>query len=90
INSLQEYQLAEERVSQAKRVMVIGGGLIGVEIAMDIASSGKAVTVVESNQRLLANLIPEFVALPLESQLKQQGIQLALGNGVVEVNRTAD
>ena len=70
--------------------MVIGGGLIGVEIAMDIASSGKAVTVVESNQRLLANLIPEFVALPLESQLKQQGIQLALGNGVVEVNRTAD
>ncbi|MCS0394254.1 NADH:flavorubredoxin reductase NorW [Vibrio diabolicus] len=90
LNSLQEYQLAEERISQAKRVMVIGGGLIGVEIAMDIASSGKAVTVVESNQRLLANLIPEFVALPLEIQLKQQGIQLALGNGVVEVNRTAD
>lgn len=90
LNSLQEYQLAEERVSQARRVMVIGGGLIGVEIAMDIASSGKAVTVVEPNSRLLANLIPEFVALPLENQLKQQGIQLALETGVVAINHSDD
>ncbi|WP_428774514.1 NADH:flavorubredoxin reductase NorW [Vibrio sp.] len=86
LNSLQEYQTAEAQISSAKRVLVIGGGLIGVEIAMDLASSGKAVTVIEPNQRLLANLIPEFVALPLENQLKQQGIQLALGNGVAEVN----
>lgn len=90
LNSLQEYQSAEVRISRAEHVLVIGGGLIGVEIAMDLASSGKTVTVVEPNQRVLANLIPDFVALPLEHQLKQQGIQLALGNSVKEINRSGD
>ncbi|MCG3760646.1 NADH:flavorubredoxin reductase NorW [Vibrio cincinnatiensis] len=86
LNSLQEYQSSEVKISSAKHVLVIGGGLIGVEIAMDLASSGKAVTIVEPNQHLLANLIPEFVASPLENQLKKQGIQLALGDSVTELN----
>ncbi|MCY9879303.1 FAD-dependent oxidoreductase, partial [Vibrio natriegens] len=64
LNSLQEYQAAETHISRAKRVLIIGGGLIGVEIAMDLANSGKNVTVIEPNTRLLANLIPEFIALP--------------------------
>lgn len=45
---------------------------------------------VEPNPRLLANLIPEFVALPLENQLKQQGIQLALETGVAAINHSND
>ena len=80
LNSLQEYQLAEEQISRAKRILVMGGGLIGVEIAMDLATSGKAVTVVEPNSRFLANLIPEFVALPLENQLKQARYSTCLGD----------
>ncbi|MCF7361742.1 MULTISPECIES: NADH:flavorubredoxin reductase NorW [Vibrio] len=88
LNSLQEYQAAETHISRAKRVLIIGGGLIGVEIAMDLATSGKNVTVIEPNTRLLANLIPEFIALPIERQLKQQGVQLALETSVVAVDRS--
>lgn len=87
LNSRIEYQSAENQLSLAKRVLVIGGGLIGVEIAMDLANSGKSVTVVEPNTHLLANLIPEFVAVPLENQLQQQGVHLALSNSVQAVNR---
>lgn len=86
LNSLQEYQAAETQISRAKRVLIIGGGLIGVEIAMDLATCGKNVTVIEPNTRLLANLIPEFIALPIERQLKQQGIQLGLETSVVAVD----
>ncbi|WP_321284438.1 NADH:flavorubredoxin reductase NorW [uncultured Vibrio sp.] len=88
LNSLQDYQAAETHISRAKRVLIIGGGLIGVEIAMDLANSGKNVTVIEPNTRLLANLIPEFIALPIERQLKQQGVQLALETSVVAVDRS--
>lgn len=88
LNSLQEYRAAEAHIHRAKRVLVIGGGLIGVEIAMDLANSGKNVIIVEPNERLLVNLIPEFIALPLEKQLKQQGVQLALESSVVSVNHS--
>ncbi|ELC3206121.1 NADH:flavorubredoxin reductase NorW [Vibrio parahaemolyticus] len=88
LNSLQEYQAGETHISRAKRVLIIGGGLIGVEIAMDLATSGKNVTVIEPNTRLLANLIPEFIALPIERQLKQQGVQLVLETSVVAVDRS--
>ena len=86
LNSLQEYQAAETRLRLAERLLVIGGGLIGVEIAMDLASSGKAVNVVEPNNRLLASLVPEFVALPLEQQLRKQGIELTLGTAVEAIH----
>lgn len=90
LNSLQEYQSSQRQIGQAKRVLVIGGGLIGVEMAMDLAQAGKAVTVVEPNSRLLANLIPDFVALPLENQLKQQEIQLLLDQQVLQVNKQTE
>lgn len=86
LNSLQEYQAAETRLGLAQHILVIGGGLIGVEIAMDLASSGKAVNVVEPNNRLLASLVPEFVALPLEQQLRKQGIELSLGTAVEAIH----
>ena len=90
LNSLQEYQAAETQLHLAKRILVIGGGLIGVEIAMDLASSGKTVTVIEPNEHLLANLIPQFVAQPLEQQLRKQGIALELNNTVQMINATQD
>lgn len=90
LNSLQEYQSAEAQISCAKRVLVIGGGLIGVEIAMDLAFGGKSVTIVEPNSRLLANLIPDFIALPLEKQLKHQEIQLELESSVDAINRVGN
>ncbi|GAB2646511.1 NADH:flavorubredoxin reductase NorW [Vibrio panuliri] len=90
LNSLTEYQDAEVRLSNAQRILVIGGGLIGVEIAMDLASSGKTVTIVEPNSRLLASLLPEFIALPLEKQLLEQGVQLALDTTITEINHTTD
>ncbi len=90
LNSLTEYQDVEVRLSNAQRILVIGGGLIGVEIAMDLASSGKTVTIVEPNSRLLPSLLPEFIALPLEQQLLEQGVRLALDTTITEINHTTD
>ncbi len=89
LNSRQEYQQAENQITHAKHILVIGGGLIGVEIAMDMANSGKKITLVEPNQHLLANLLPDFVAQPLENRLTQQGITLALNSSVKAINAAA-
>ncbi|MEF1228161.1 FAD-dependent oxidoreductase, partial [Vibrio fortis] len=47
MNSLQEFSQGHEKLQTASRVAVVGGGLIGVELALDLQSSGKQVTIVE-------------------------------------------
>ncbi|MEI5617311.1 FAD-dependent oxidoreductase, partial [Streptomyces brasiliscabiei] len=40
LNSQQEYAAAEGAIQQARRILVLGAGLIGCELAMDMASDG--------------------------------------------------
>ncbi len=52
--------MARRRASlhDAKRVLIVGGGLIGCELAMDFCRAGKAVTVVDNSASVLAALMP--------------------------------
>lgn len=45
---------AYEPILKSKRVMVIGGGLVGCETALWLARHGKKVTIVEALDRILA------------------------------------
>ncbi len=44
LNSQLEYQASETLLRDATRVMIVGGGLIGTELAMDFCRAGKSVT----------------------------------------------
>ncbi len=44
LNSQQEYRACETQLRDARRVLIVGGGLIGSELAMDFCRAGKAVT----------------------------------------------
>jgi NADPH-dependent 2,4-dienoyl-CoA reductase/sulfur reductase-like enzyme len=57
-------------------VIIIGGGYVGVEIALAWAAGGCRVTIVESRRQLLAGFIPSFAA-------DIQADVLAAGIGVV-------
>ena len=52
LNSQQEYRRCEENLRDAKRVLLIGGGLIGTELAMDLNRAGKQVTLVDRSGSL--------------------------------------
>lgn len=89
LNSQQEYARAERSLTQARRVMVAGGGLIGCELAMDLASAGKSVTLVEQAESLLSSLIPAMMAQPLREALSQQGVDIRLGRKLQALKPTA-
>ncbi|WP_411994556.1 NADH:flavorubredoxin reductase NorW [Agarivorans sp. DSG3-1] len=88
LNSLVEYRQAQASINASSSVLIMGGGLIGVELAMDLRTNGKEVIIVEPNSRLLANVAPDFIALRLEQQLHEAGITLALYDSVVSLNTT--
>ncbi|MGY6040482.1 NADH:flavorubredoxin reductase NorW [Aeromonas sp. AE23HZ002T15] len=85
LNSQQEYAAAEARIRAASRILVLGAGLIGCELAMDMASAGKEVTLVDLAHSPLSTLLPAALSQPLQQALREQGVTLLLGQGIADI-----
>lgn len=68
-------ELLTSNKSQYKKLLILGGGVIGLELATVFNSLGTEVTVVESADRLLPTMDAEF-SVALEEILLHRGIQL--------------
>lgn len=82
LNSLDEFAKLEPQLAAARSVLVLGAGLIGTELAMDIASTGREVTLVDIKESPLSALLPAALSQPLVEALKVAGVRLQLGRGV--------
>jgi dihydrolipoamide dehydrogenase len=68
------------------RLLVLGGGPIGCELAQVYARFGSQVTVVESADRLLPQE-PAFVGAALREALRRDGVEVVTGSGADAVHR---
>jgi len=66
-----------------KRLLVVGGGIIGLEMATVFRALGSQVTVVELADQLMPGADPDLVK-PLADRLKKQGVGVHLKTKVVE------
>ena len=72
----------------ARRVLCIGAGVIGLEVAASVAKLGAEVTVLEAGQRVMERCVPPEVSEVIEQLHRQQGVHLCLEEGLVEVRQT--
>ncbi len=86
LNSQQEYAATEAQLRQARRILVLGAGLIGCELAMDMASAGKEVTLVDLADSPLSALLPAALTEPLQQALRSQGVSLQFGTGLARID----
>lgn len=89
LNSQQEFGAAQSTLRDTQRVLIIGGGLIGSELAMDFCRAGKAVTVVDNSASVLASLMPPEVSSRLQHRLTDMGIHLLLKTQLQSLEQTA-
>jgi dihydrolipoamide dehydrogenase len=85
IDSTGALELAETNV----RLLVIGGGIIGLEMACVYEALGAKVSVVELTTQLMPGCDPDLVR-PLEKRLKGRYEQILLGTKVTGVDALAD
>ena len=88
LNSQQEYLACESSLRDAQRVMILGGGLIGTELAMDFCRAGKQVIVVDNSASLLASLMPAEVSSRLQHRLNQMGVELLFNQRLESLSKT--
>ena len=72
-----------------KRLLVIGGGVIGVELASVYHTFGTEVQIVEALPTILPNMDGEL-ALMLRKRMEKQGIRILTGSKVLSVENKGD
>jgi 3-phenylpropionate/trans-cinnamate dioxygenase ferredoxin reductase subunit len=73
------------RLESAQRVVVIGGGFIGLEFAAAAVAHGKDVLVVEAQTRLMARAVAPIMSEFFRDLHRANGVELALATGVREI-----
>jgi len=69
----------KQQLQTAERVILLGGGFIGLEVAGLAAKQGKAVTVIEREGHLLARLLPAPAARLFQDIAEANGVQFRFG-----------
>ena len=72
-------------LKSCQKVVVIGGGFIGVEVGDELNKSGKDVTIVEILSHVLEAAFDEEMAIRAEEILESRGVKVKTGEGVTEL-----
>jgi 3-phenylpropionate/trans-cinnamate dioxygenase ferredoxin reductase subunit len=70
------------RLATAQRVLVVGGGFIGLEAAAAATARGQAVTVVEAGDRLIGRVVAPVISGFYAAAHRRRGVRVLLGTSV--------
>jgi rubredoxin-NAD+ reductase len=87
VNDLGGYARLRAALAGARRIAIMGGGLIGCEFANDLASAGYEVSLVHSAPHPLDRLLPPAAGEAMRQALQRIGVNWHLGVRAVGVER---
>ncbi|MBO3445567.1 FAD-dependent oxidoreductase [Clostridium sp. CCUG 7971] len=75
-------QVINKKCKDAKNVVVIGAGYIGVELAEAFEIQGKNVTLIDAENRIMAKYLDKEFTDKAEAEFTKKGVKLVLGQKV--------
>jgi 3-phenylpropionate/trans-cinnamate dioxygenase ferredoxin reductase subunit len=75
-----------EATTPGSRAVVVGGGVIGLEVASTLRSQGLDVTVLEAGERLLGRNVPHDAAIWLAEAHSRVGVSIRLGRRLIDLS----
>ncbi|WP_075218246.1 NAD(P)/FAD-dependent oxidoreductase [Mongoliimonas terrestris] len=82
LRSTADARILREALVQARDVVVVGGGFIGLEVAATAALLGKTVTVLEAGPRLMGRAVAPEVSVHMLARHSAAGIEVRLGTAL--------
>jgi NAD(P)H-nitrite reductase large subunit len=83
--TLDDAKAIDEFLNNVNRVLIVGGGLIGISVAEALVKRGKKVVIVEMKERILNTILDERASLMAEEAVKQAGVRIICSHTVTEV-----
>ncbi len=82
LRNIQDVTAMHEYMHEDKRLVIIGAGYIGLEVAAVAASKGLHVTVIEMADRVMSRVVSEQVSEFYQAEHRQHGVNLMLSAGL--------
>jgi len=89
IRSIADVDRLRADLGWARRIVVIGGGYIGLEAAATLTKLGKQVTIVEALDRVLARVAGAMLSRFFETAHRAHGVEVRLATAVASLEATA-
>ena len=85
LRTFEDSLLIRSRLQPGCRAVIVGGGLIGLELAASARMRGAEVVVVEAQPRLLTRCVAEPIGAAVQARHRAAGVQILCGHGVAEM-----
>ncbi len=85
-SAITRYQATHEQMTRAERVLILGAGPVGLELAGEISSAwpDKTITIVDPEHDIVVGPYKQELRDELRRQLEARGIELVLGTTIEE------
>lgn len=87
---VEDAQLLSPRLVAGARIVIVGGGVIGMEVAASAVARGCRVTVVEAEGVLLSRCFSQFIGALLEKIHSDNGVKIIKGRKIKDTGRDED
>jgi NAD(P)H-nitrite reductase large subunit len=84
--TLDDARAIDRFLAEARRAVVIGGGLIGVSVTEALVKRGIQVTIVEMMERILSAILDEETSALETTALEQSGVSILTGHTVTRID----
>ena len=90
LRSLEEAKKIKNEIQDIKKIVIIGGGFIGLEIASSLNQQNKSVTLIELSQQLMGRIIPAPIANLVKHEHEKYGNKIYLNRKIKNINKVRD
>ena len=90
LRTLDDAAHIRRRLGPGRRIAIIGGGFIGLELAASAITLGAKVTVIEVLPRLLSRGVPAEIAAIIADRHQRAGVDVITGTAIASIDTSSD
>jgi 3-phenylpropionate/trans-cinnamate dioxygenase ferredoxin reductase component len=90
LRNLSDAQWIKSKLETANKVVVIGGGFIGLEVAAAAVEMGKTVTVIEAQERLMNRVLPPILSNVFLEKHTENNVSVLLNRQISNFDLNTD